>query len=63
MITCSKEELQLDEILRKVEASGEPFRDPLFPAGPGALGEECAGTSDVVVVAQCCLRQGSLLVM
>jgi hypothetical protein len=43
-----KQEVQLDDILRRVEESGAPFRDPLFPAGPQALGQGCTGFAEVV---------------
>ena len=43
-----KQEEQLDDILRRVEESGAPFRDPLFPAGPQALGLGCTGLAEVV---------------
>jgi hypothetical protein len=43
-----KQEEQLDDILRRVEERGEPYRDPLFPAGPQALGQGCTGAAEVV---------------
>jgi hypothetical protein len=42
-----KQGSQLEDIQRRVEESGEPFRDPLFPAGPRALGEGCTGAAEV----------------
>lgn len=41
------QEAQLDDMLRRVEESGVPFRDHLFPAGVQALGEGCTGAAEV----------------
>ena len=43
-----QQETQLETILRAVEQSGQPFRDPLFPAGAQAIGERCTGCAEVV---------------